>query len=269
MQTGASNTAALSASDPNGDSLTYTWLILPLPSGGPTDHTTYAPVPWGEGTGMTAGTIPGLTFVAPVAPGPYRLTVWVSDGKGYSAYAQCAFYVSPAPAPVALKTNADTMTTDGKALAAGYFGGVNAYGTLVETTIMNNGSSTQIQTQVSYAPVSAQSTTALAGVGGNNFAYFGFTVPAGLLASGFGTPSRVILNVFAQKGSPLTLMTGVNVYAVPYTWTENNLNYLNSPCNVPTTSTALTYGQGGGTQMPGAETPRRAPSPTAPCPSRS
>ena len=249
VQTGAVNTASLSATSPSGLTLSYTWALLPMPAD-PTNHTTMAPVPWGVGTASSDGAAPTLRFVAPAVAGGYRLTVWVSDGKGSAAYATCPFYVSPAAAAVSVKADADSMTTDGKLLAAGYFGGVSAYtGLVVQTVTQNNGTSITASVQNSYAPVNSQSSAALAGVGGNTWAYFGFTIPAGTVTSAFGTPSRVLLNVHLEGGSSITQMTGVNVYGVPYTWTEASLTYATSPCNVA--GTTLAYGVGSGTQMPG------------------
>jgi len=59
-----------------------------------------------------------------------------------------------------------------------------------------------------------RTTTEAAGVGANVYSYVGFTFPAGFIPSGFGTPSSVLLNVYLQSGSPITSMSGMNVYAV-------------------------------------------------------
>lgn len=94
-------------------------------------------------------------------------------------------------------------------------------------------------------------TAAQAGVGGNNFPVVGFTFPTGAIPSGFGTPSKVILNLYMQHGTPVTSMTGLNIYAMPNTWSESTITFATSPCNVPSTSTTLAYGVEAGTAMPG------------------
>lgn len=91
--------------------------------------------------------------------------------------------------------------------------------------------------------------TAQAGVGGNNFPVVGFTFPSGAIPSGFGTPSKVLLNLYMQHSSPVTSMTGLNVYAMPNTWSESTITYANSPCNV--IGTTVAYGVEAGTAMPG------------------
>ena len=246
LDSGAPHTASVTATSPSGSTLYYTWGILPVPSGGPTDHNTYAPVAFGAGTTPPSPTSNTLTFVTPATPGAYRLNVWVSTAYGRFAHATCPFYVASAGTTVTVKTNADTFTTDGKLLASGVFGGPGG----VVTTNYANSTAPYAYTQVSYAAVSSQPSAQPAGVGGNNFAYFGFTVPAGTVPSSFGTASRVLLGVYLQGGSPVTSMSAVQVYAVPYTWTEAGLTYATSPCNVPADASPA-IGKGAGTVMPG------------------
>lgn len=149
--TGTLSTAKVVATDPNGDSLVYTWALLPQPTA-PTDHTTWAPIPFGAGTASPSNSASSITFYPPAAPGPYRLVVYVQDGKGKMATASCPFFVTTDIAPIMIKNTADSYITDGKLLASGIFGGVGG----VATTTINNGSSTSMEAQVSYAPVTTQ-----------------------------------------------------------------------------------------------------------------
>lgn len=148
---GQACTAKIAASDTNGDSLVYTWGILPQPTL-PTDHTTWAPIPFGAGTASPSNSASSITFYPPAAPGPYRLVVYVQDNKGKMATATCPFFVATDSSPLAIKATADSYITDGKLLASGVFGGAGG----VLTTAQNNGSSISMESQVSYAPVTTQ-----------------------------------------------------------------------------------------------------------------
>lgn len=94
--------AKITATDSNNDQLGYTWAILQQPAL-PTDHTTHPPVPFGAGTASASSSASSITFYPPAAPGPYRLVVYVQDGKGKMATATCPFYVVTDIAPIMIK----------------------------------------------------------------------------------------------------------------------------------------------------------------------
>lgn len=76
------HTAALEATDPEGDPLVYQWQILP--EGAPD-----------KAADLQSGTTAELTFVTPQDEGAYRLLVFVRDGRGNVASANIPFQVQP------------------------------------------------------------------------------------------------------------------------------------------------------------------------------
>lgn len=90
--------ARITATDPNGDALSYTWALLAQPLL-PTDHTTYPPVPFGLGTANPSNTASSIFFYAPSAPGPHRCA---SGFKTAAAPLQFGLTARPLPLSVLL-----------------------------------------------------------------------------------------------------------------------------------------------------------------------
>ena len=201
VQVGVPATATIGASDPNGDTLTYTWLILPMPNA-PTNHTTLSPITFG-----VLSAAPGrMTFTTPEAPGYYRLTCYVSDGKGKAATHNIPFEVILTNAPVSAYASDDTYVTDGARLTAGWQPSV--------TTNYNGG---YLALLSGYNP------------GINQYPYIKFTVPASWPKG--QVPGQVTLNVLIQGGAPLTSLATVLAYATPTTWSGSTLTMATAPCS--------------------------------------
>ncbi|MBT8040422.1 MAG: hypothetical protein KJN78_09280 [Gammaproteobacteria bacterium] len=93
LEAGKSYEAAIQASDPDGDSLEWQWEVMHESrsdkDGGDRE---YVPeiVP-----GRVTSKAPGeVVLTAPAGPGPYRLFVYVRDGKGNTAHANIPFLVN-------------------------------------------------------------------------------------------------------------------------------------------------------------------------------
>ena len=108
--------ASISASDPNGYQLGYQWMILPIPSGGPTDQITYVPIGVGGVWPIVSQDSQGnCMFRTPSTLGQYRLAVWVYNmyningaGVAYKyAYHNAPFNVSLAPSAYTYGVTAD------------------------------------------------------------------------------------------------------------------------------------------------------------------
>ena len=110
---GATYTASIAASDPNNLPLGYQWMVLPIPSGGPTDHTTYVPI------GVTSSglsnypitsfdALGNCVFQAPTTPGQYRLSVWVYNSQNRFATHNAPFTVSNTPSAYTYPVSADS-----------------------------------------------------------------------------------------------------------------------------------------------------------------
>jgi hypothetical protein len=151
LQSGAQYEAFIDASDTNSPALDlgYQWMIIPIPSNGPTDHTTYAPIDAaGASWTATSSNWPILSqdgagscvFTAPTAAGQYRLSVWVYnilDGNAYKFTTHNApFSVSAAASQFYYGVAGDT-----------YVQGINASGstTLIQASgALNFGAATQL-----------------------------------------------------------------------------------------------------------------------------
>jgi hypothetical protein len=209
LQVGVPATATVGASDPNGDTLTYTWLIIPMPND-PTNHTTLSAIQFG-----VLSTAPGkISFTPPESPGYYRLTVYAADGKGKAATHNVPFQTVVTPAPVSVYARDDSFVTDGSRLVAGWSPSV--------TTIY--GGSGYLALLAGYLP------------GVNQYPYMMFTVPAGWTKG--AVPGQVTLNIFVQGGAPITSLSTVNVYATPATWSSKTLTMANAPCSTGYSATA-------------------------------
>ena len=83
--------AETSASDPDQDSLTWHWAVLPELQGH--HHNTSDKLPKIIEGAIDDPSKPGVSVTAPAKPGVYRLYVWVKDGKGHAATANQPFEV--------------------------------------------------------------------------------------------------------------------------------------------------------------------------------
>jgi hypothetical protein len=210
------------------------WLILPIPSGGPTDHTTYAPVlnaTGGTGIYSWAASASGVscTFMAPSTPGAYSLSLWVYDSSNKFATHVVAFNTSIVPSPYIFPTDGDTFSYDAAVYGsqgwnAGYSAATcttgnevcwHAANTLQSQGYVNYGNATQLTAQ-GYRPV-----------GNNRYPYFHFTFPpagsASWTPSPVSLPGRAFLYVYTLTGDPSFNLTVYGVNAA--TFSEGNLTY--------------------------------------------
>lgn len=90
---GSAQTALCVARDPDGDRLTYAWEVRPeKPGASSVEPGQKAPDPVSGSVGEI-GKNGDVSFTAPQTPGPYRLFVYVRDGKGGAATANLPFRV--------------------------------------------------------------------------------------------------------------------------------------------------------------------------------
>jgi hypothetical protein len=229
VQVGTVASAAVSAVDPDGDALTYTWLVLPMPSA-PTDHNTHAPVSFNK-LSATGGS---MKFSPPSSPGYYRLTVWVSDGKGKAATHSMPFEATLLPGGVSAYAQADTYVQDGELSGGSYGAGSTNFGAAPFLAALWNG----VPRNAPGAPGPGY------GLGNNAFPYVAFGVPDSWGPAG-ATPDRVVAAFFVQGGAPLNNIgtqqtvcastgdgtcTGYFLYATPATWAEASVTWASSPC---------------------------------------
>jgi len=79
------------ASDPEADTLTWKWAVLPERL--TAHHTKKAPMPAEANGAIVSATGNRAEVKAPSKPGGYRLYLWVDDGKGHAATANVPFTV--------------------------------------------------------------------------------------------------------------------------------------------------------------------------------
>ncbi|GAB4404872.1 MAG: glycoside hydrolase family 2 TIM barrel-domain containing protein [Bacteroidia bacterium] len=86
--------AALTASDAEGDTLHYTWELLPEADNRHITGGDAEPRPAPIREGFMSADQPTLRFNAPAKPGAYRLFVYVGDGRGSTAIANIPFFAT-------------------------------------------------------------------------------------------------------------------------------------------------------------------------------
>ena len=134
---GASPSLQLSATDPDGDALTYSATGLPP----------------GLGVNATSGLISGTIAAGAASGSPYTVTATVADGRGGSAQRTFSWTVSlpsPPPTPTGFVATATTVDT---ALAWNAVGGVAGY------NIYRAASSTGPYTKLNPTPITGTSYT--------------------------------------------------------------------------------------------------------------
>ena len=116
LQAGQVYTAYVAAQNNDPSPLGYQWMVLPIPSGGPIDHTTYPPVDIASTTKLITwqDTNGNVKLTAPSVFGQYRLSVWVysTATRRFTAH-NVPFTVSATPSayifPVAMDTCAPLL----------------------------------------------------------------------------------------------------------------------------------------------------------------
>lgn len=86
---GTTFTASVPATDPDGDPLTWHWLVLPEQRENKPGKQMPKPIP----NTITTAAADHVTVKTPTKPGVYRLHVWIKDGKGHAATANKPFEV--------------------------------------------------------------------------------------------------------------------------------------------------------------------------------
>ena len=92
LKPGKAYPAEVAASDPEGDALRYTWVVM-RESGATQTGGDKEDVPEAIEGVIEAGDGPRTKLRAPEEPGPYRLFVYVHDGQGSAAHANIPFLV--------------------------------------------------------------------------------------------------------------------------------------------------------------------------------
>lgn len=91
LPAGTTFTVTTSATDPEGDPLTWLWMVLPEAASH--NGSKQPPLPAAVPDTIISGSQPTVTVKAPAKPGRYRLHVEVSDGKGHAATANAPLLV--------------------------------------------------------------------------------------------------------------------------------------------------------------------------------
>lgn len=217
--------AFIGATDPANSTLGYQWMLLPIPSGGPTDHTTYVPLGVGGGTYpiLTSDSAGHCTFQAPSVPGQYRLSVWVYNTNNKFAVHNAPFTVSNMPSAYTYGVTADS-----------YIQGPQATGsttTNYASAARVNGNSTQLlgnsyanTKNISYYP----------------YLYFDLSTSA-YPPTPTNLPTQVLLNIFSVSGQ--TSYYNLSVYPVqqPDGWDSAGGSTLSFSSLQTLASTAYTY----------------------------
>jgi hypothetical protein len=222
LQSGKTYTAYIDASDTNTPAwpLNYQWMVLPIPSVGPTDHSTYAPLDASGASWSATGVWPilsqdgggGCVFTAPTAAGQYRLSVWVynldASGNPYKyAYHNAPFSVSSAPSQYYYGVTADTYVQGPSSTGGG--------AAIQASAALNFGSATLLQAN------SFASTKSV-----NYFPFLNFDLSTAAFApSAANLPTQVSLNVFAISGQDPYFNLSVYPVYLPTTWSESTLSF--------------------------------------------
>ena len=222
---GATYSASVTASDPGGLPLGYQWMVLPIPSGGPTDHTTYVPI------GVTSSglsnypitsfdTLGNCVFQAPTTPGQYRLSVWVYNSQNRFATHNAPFTVSNMPSAYTFPVMADS-----------YIQGPQSTGsTAVNYASANNlaggnpillGNSFANTKNIMYYP----------------YLYFNFGAAA-FPPTTSNLPTQVLLHIFSIGGQTSYYNLSVYPNNNPTVWNQNTLSFATLQTLAPT---AYTY----------------------------
>jgi hypothetical protein len=99
---GVLESAEVVASDPDGDPLTYAWVLRQEIKGSGDDG--QLPAEYSDvSDSVPTQSVPKITFMIPREAGPYRLFVYVRDNKGHTTSANLPFLVEAVRAPVATK----------------------------------------------------------------------------------------------------------------------------------------------------------------------
>jgi hypothetical protein len=97
---GVLESAQVVAADPDGDPITYTWLLAKEIKGSGDDG--QQPAEFSEVTdSLPTQAVPNITFMIPSEAGPYRLFVYVRDNMGHVSSANMPFLVEATRAPLA------------------------------------------------------------------------------------------------------------------------------------------------------------------------
>jgi hypothetical protein len=230
---GSFYTASVAVTSAFPASLHLQWMLLPIPAGGPTDHTTYDPVRNATGgtyvwSTTTSGTGGSCVFQAPVPSGTYALSVWAYDGHAKFATHNVAFNSTAAASPFVFPADGDTFVYDAALYAspgfnAGYSSATCSSGNL---TCWHPANSYQLQAYQNYGESTTITAQAFRPPGNNRFPFLHFSFPpasAGVWRpSPVSLPGQAFLNVYLLGGDPTF---NVTCYGVSASWTEDNVTY--------------------------------------------
>jgi hypothetical protein len=210
-------------------------MVLPIPSGGPTDHTTYVPI----GVGGTSPIGPddfdihgNCMFTAPTVLGQYRLSVWVYNTQNKYAYHNVPFTVSNTPSAYTYTVTQDSYIQGPQATGSTTTNAASASATNGGGTILLGNSYANTK-NITYFP----------------YLYFDLTQsqfypkPASTLYPQGNLPTQVSLNVFSIGGQMSYYNLSVYPVNTPSSWNQNSLSFMS--LQTSQASTFYTYNQAG------------------------